>query len=883
MLLAEGRTAASAEGIPTVHSVAGATSAADQATRWRLMSGLAALPPSFQRDAAEAQSLPSTTGSPATAATSDSWLELPPPVRYGAVGMYDSTGDRLFICGGAFGSPRTDIWCLDLAQPGQWVRVPAGGDLPPPQYSAATAIDLLHHRIFFIGVDYPRETFGDTYSLDLSGAPHWTRISQANPATGPAVRGGASAIYDSRRDRLVLFGGFGRGHDLADTWSLDIPTGQWSPLPAGGDSIEPHDSAPAVYDSDHDRMLVYGGWIEGPPNDFRKSDELWALQFGPSPAWHHVITTGDYTDARIGGGLIRDPHDGSILLVGGAGWEGPAARGDFFRFTESATPTWSRVVHVGSPSQERFASAVAYDSRRDRFLFFGGESHPLDRLDVDILTPRPSPTWTTLGSDPLPPGRSGQAMAVDSKRDRLTTFGGGSSTSYLGDVWTAPLENPGLWTPLAIPGPAPPPRAEPVMVYDPLRDRMVIFGGQSSSELYLDDTWVLTLDPTPAWAQAQHEGGAPPGRVAHAAIYDPLRDEMLVFCGYGAAGFLGDVWALHLADPMRWERLQPGGPGPSARGFASAIYDPTRDRVILYGGANSWHALNETWALPLKNLQWERLADGSSSPAFAGHSAIYDPEHDRMVVFGGWVVVDDFYFSAAGSTENLEFEPSPHWSSESFGDGAPTRTGHTAAYDAHRSRMVVFGGGIDNDSWILDFGGGRFEAWLVASSTTEGTATLVWQATPAVPSPLQVERSSLQEPWHVVGGIVADTQGRVSFRDVGLTPATSYRYRLSGPAGPLSVESSVASAAVPRLQVLGAWPNPASASALTVRFALASANPATVEIFDLAGRHLELQRLAPRGSGVTSAQPHESLRPGIYVVRLTQDGHSVTGKFCVLR
>ena len=40
--------------------------------------------------------------------------------------------------------------------------------------------------------------------------------------------------------------------------------------------------------------------------------------------------------------------------------------------------------------------------------------------------------------------------------------------------------------------------------------------------------------------------------------------------------YLGDVWVLHLADPMRWEHLQPGGPAPSARGFASVIYDPTR-------------------------------------------------------------------------------------------------------------------------------------------------------------------------------------------------------------------------------------------------------------------------------------------------------------------
>jgi hypothetical protein len=87
---------------------------------------------------------------------------------------------------------------------------------------------------------------------------------------------------------------------------------------------------------------------------------------------------------------------------------------------------------------------------------------------------------------------------------------------------------------------------------------MVVFGGDD--DRILTDVWALSLAGSPAWS-ALTPGGSPPGaRLLHTAIYDPVRDRMLVFGGSDGTGFLNDVWALSLAGSLAWSALAPAGP-----------------------------------------------------------------------------------------------------------------------------------------------------------------------------------------------------------------------------------------------------------------------------------------------------------------------------------
>jgi hypothetical protein len=109
--------------------------------------------------------------------------------------------------------------------------------------------------------------------------------------------------------------------------------------------------------------------------------------------------------------------------------------------------------------------------------------------------------------------------------------------------------------------------------------------------------WELSLAETPVWFALTPAEPLPPTRLSHTAIYDPARDRMVVFGG-GDFSSSNDVWALSLVGTTAWAALTPAGPPPPERHRHTAIYDPGRDRMVIFGGqGGNNNVLNDVWAL----------------------------------------------------------------------------------------------------------------------------------------------------------------------------------------------------------------------------------------------------------------------------------------------
>jgi len=574
--------------------------------------------------------------------TDGDWsLGTPPSARRNHTAIYDPIRDRMVVCGGLSGSSpayRNDVWALSLGGSPAWTEITPTGTPPSGRRSHTAIYDPVRDRMVVSGgFSSIAPTYrNDVWALSLVGTPMWTELIPTG--TPPSARAEHSTIYDPVRDRVVLFGGTD-GTYRNDVWELSLEASPaWTELTPTGTPPSARSEHTAIYDPVQDRMVVYGEW-----------DDLTAviidvrtLSLAGSPAWTEIPQSGILPNGRWGHTAVYDAVETRMVIFGGYSNLG----NDVWAFSLGASQAWTELPPLGTAPAGRTFHPAIYDPIRDRMVVTGG--YPMYGHDAWALSLGGSPAWTRITPTGTPPsGRKNHSGIYDPIRDRMVIFGGYENYPddiglflYRNDVWALSFGPNPTWTELTPTGTPPSERDVVTAIYDPVRDRMVIFGGHDGSYVY-NDVWALSLGDNPAWTQLAPTGTPPVGRRRHAGIYDPVRDRLVVFGGYDSPGnynCLNDAWALSLAGTPAWTQIVPIGTPPSGRGRLTAVYDSVQDRMILFGGWDcAFHRLNDAWALSLGGTPtWTQLAPAGTLPSGrSGHSAIYDPVRDRMVMFGG--------------------------------------------------------------------------------------------------------------------------------------------------------------------------------------------------------------------------------------------------------
>ena len=524
--------------------------------------------------------------------------------------------------------------------------------------------------------------------------------------------------------------------------------------------------------------------------------------------------------------------------------------------------------------------------------------------------------WTELTpSGTAPSAGEGYSAIYDPLRDRMVVFGGGHAGAYVNDAWALSLGGTPAWTQLAPTGTLPGGRAFHSAIYDPVRDRMLVFGGLNSSGTYNNGVWALSLAGTTAWALVSPSGTRPSVRAYQSAIYDPIHDWLVVFGGYAGAGSnsSNDTWALSLGGAPSWMLLTPGGTLPSARWNHSAIYDPVRERMVVFAGASGTF-LNDVWTLslnPANTLSWTQATPTGMPPAGSReHSAIYDPARDRMVVFGGHEPTGD-----VNDVWSLALADTPAWTLGAPSGTLPSaRHNHSAIYDPLRKRMVVFGGiagSYVNDVWALSLpdasppdvtaptvqvqspNGGE---WLLTGSTVD----ITWSATDDIgvqSVDISLSRSGSLGPWE---SLVSDAPNSGSYSWLVSGPNaidTAYVMVLARDAAGNSASSSshaaftvsATPAAVPPAQAVTAFalsplsPNPVRGRSV-VTYAIPVRTHVRLALTDVQGREVTVLADGMREPGRYAATVDAgSLRAGMYFVRMQAKSANLTRRVVVLK
>lgn len=640
------------------------------------------------------------TTTPVTAALEGTWKHLGPDVwptgRMSAYAVVDPAGDRMVMFGGWNSRYLSDTWTLDLAS-ATWTQGTGDTTHPGPRIEYASIHDPVRNRMIVFGGKYPYSN--EVWALDLSGTPTWKQLTTAGTPPSPRE---SRAIYDPVRDRMVVFGGFGPydyPNHLNETWELTLSgTPTWRQLSTTGGPPARRRGQTAILDPSADRMIVFGGY-----DDVTFMNDVWSLDLATN-TWQQLTPGGDVPPERYGHSATFDPDRREMVVFGGYRYNGGpfgydgGYLNDLYVLSLSGSPTWTRVTTSPSPPLRDFHSAV-YDAPRRRIVLFGGNSGSIfnDLWALDTSTR----TWTQLGPNATGPRPRLSSYAVtDANSQRLVLFGGWGN-EYFDDTWTLALDqDPPQWIP-HLPAVHPSARLEHATAYDATRDRMLLFGGKDAYQFF-NDVWQLDLAGEPTWSPLATTGD-PPSRRECRAVYDPVRDRLILFGGFSYPYHLDETWELTLSGMPTWHQLSPTGPLPPARRGQTMIYDPAADDVLVFGGYDDNTFFNDVWTLSFEGggEHWNELHPTGVGPGPRyGSSATLDPVRRQMIVFGGY---DGHYLNDAFA---LALDPAPRWTQvDAVIHPGPTDF-HSMAYDPDRDRFLVFGGNDGQplgDLWQLSF------------------------------------------------------------------------------------------------------------------------------------------------------------------------------------
>jgi hypothetical protein len=246
----------------------------------------------------------------------------------------------------------------------------------------------------------------------------WERL----PATGPTARSLSGAVYDLRRQRVVLFGGVGnKGYEAlkGDTWEWDGKS--WREMT--DISIGTRDHHVMVYDAARGKTVMYGG---------QTSDRKWAQETWEWDGlkWARLAVPGPGGRAHFA--MVYDSKRKRVVLFGGFG-EDRRYHNDTWEWDGKS---WSKVSDQGPPPRARHR--MVFDSRAGITILYGGDGVKTEPRSGFLVL---EDMWTWDGTQWKEVKASGpgkrfvHAMAYDAGRGKTVLYGGGTEPSTSADTW----------------------------------------------------------------------------------------------------------------------------------------------------------------------------------------------------------------------------------------------------------------------------------------------------------------------------------------------------------------------------------------------------------------------------------------------------------------
>ncbi|MFO7905064.1 MAG: kelch repeat-containing protein [Pirellulaceae bacterium] len=315
--------------------------------------------------------------------------------------------------------------------------------------------------------------------------------------------------------------------------------------------------------------------------------------------------------------------------------------------------------------------------------------------------------------------------AYDSRRDRLIYFVGGKTFAYdpRARVWTDLKADPPIGCDAL---------AWASMAYDAKGDQLVLFGGAYGLTPWGGArTWLYDCERN-RWTKATVQDGVePPLRCCAELVYDPAHQVMVLFGGDALDKFMADTWVLDL-EKLAWRNKGPAQSPPPVD-HCAACYLPGPERILLVTPSrrhsNGRYRQGRVWTYDVDQNEWSPLPGLLPEKRMSWISCDYSHEHNAVLVMspecGTWVYRPDVdaefdlkrkmvdpgtckrHPRGASVVESLKTAPEPDRKQrEEYLDNLPTNTVVEVDYPGYMISKTWSTATIDTDRGVVLYVGG---------------------------------------------------------------------------------------------------------------------------------------------------------------------------------
>ncbi|CAG9325015.1 lztr1_7 [Blepharisma stoltei] len=474
--------------------------------------------------------------------------------------------------------------------------IPPTGFPPDTKFSSSLVYDPDHNQLFtFGGNSIIKPYTNDLASFDLTQKT-WKSIVPYT-STVPDPRQSTALFFDSKNQRILLYGGKTAAGIAGDFWCFNLRLMAWKELEPQGETpgVRANSAYTTFIIDGISYYAIFGGL------DISGIDNTLYILNGTSMIWTKLANNGNPPLAQEWSSITY--YNNSIYMWGGLNRDGkPFHDTRLFRYDLSSF-YWFEISIKGEKPEGRAVHTI-YILNNFLYVILGydwskGEYYN-DIWKVNLNLPE---KWIKVpfeNSQKVPCG--GGYVLINST---VYEFSGTQLTKSVNMMISFDISiEPVAWvteSPNTI-GPG----ARMMHTFCVEQDHLWLFGGINSDQTYLNDFWKFDLSSY-KWTQINPSGSIPSPRHSHASSL--MLDTILVFGGIDSTGYLNDFYE-YLIYANVWKQVVPidnyyPSPRAGACGAASEV------QFFIFGGLTISGLTSELWIFDINTYQFTLLDDGS--------------------------------------------------------------------------------------------------------------------------------------------------------------------------------------------------------------------------------------------------------------------------------